>query len=719
MKQLNNMKKNLIIFSIIAILLCWNFVINAAINYSVRDTLSLATGSKDGVYYALAQGIEKAIENKNPSIEIIVQATEGSVENAMLLQAKSVQLAMIQNDIAYYFFNGQRMFNFPSKKMVGIASLYTEAIQIIARKELNINNVSDLKGRVVAVGSENSGTRFNAAVILSAMDFEYEDIKEICLSFNEAKDSLIYGSIDAAFITAGFPTPSISELGNKINLLSIDLETITKLRKNYPFFVYTRIPPNTYQGQLQEVFVLGVRALLVARKDLGENVIKQISQAIFTDDSKYIEKAHSVGSDISLKNVMNGLTIPLHSGAEQFYRDSDLIKQKSPRYFINIIFQYLVILFLAIIFLKNWNYIKKIVRRNIYVKLALVLLLFFLIGSFGAYFFEKNVNENFSSIYKTLWTSIVYIVSGFEDFTPITTGGKIFSLFIFIGSIGILGSVAGNFASIFLKGGEEKMPKNLNKHIAICNWNKRGDTVIRELHHPSAEPDKELIVLTDMDVNEKELRERSRKRYGNVYFIKGDPTSYETLESARVHLAKSVIILSREESDDPDPKAVLSCLAISKLANAENKPKPHIIVELMDRNNRQITLDAGADEIVSAGFYRTGIMLQSALYHKLSDIFHELLIYQENTNSFFIISKEKFPSILLGKTFQEASEIINKNRDIKNPTILIGVKRNNEVILNPPADSRYFEEKNFNTFKEGDALVVMSYKLPDLSNLKI
>ncbi len=47
----------------------------------------------------------------------------------------------------------------------------------------------------------------------------------------------------------------------------------------------------------------------------------------------------------------------------------------------------------------------------------------------------------------------------------------------------------------------------------------------------------------------------------------------------------------------------------------------------------------------------------------------------KNTSSIFIIESEKLPEILKGKSFQEATEIFNQNRDEKNPVILIGVRR--------------------------------------------
>jgi len=248
--------------------------------------------------------------------------------------------------------------------------------------------------------------------------------------------------------------------------------------------------------------------------------------------------------------------------------------------------------------------------------------------------------------------------------------------------------------------------------LSICNWNDKGDKIIKELHHPDAEPYTEIIVLTNKTVDEEELRKS--KRYENVYFIKGNPIIHEILKTSRTYLAKSVIILANPKNNNPDPESALICLAIKKLAD-KNK-KPHIIVEIINPQNREHLLDAGADEVVSAGFYRTGIMLQSALYHNLSDIYHELLTYSKVGNEVYIIPEDKLPKSIIGKTFKEASEIINNNRDAKNPAILVGVRRNKKVILNPKDEGT--KEKKFDKFQNGDSLIVMSYRLPDLLNIK-
>ena len=691
-----------------------------------KTTLTIATGNKDGVYFKLGKALETILEKDNSNLNVVILQSSGSMENAELIHNKRADIAFMQNDIAHNFFNGEYASSLKFESLRGLASLYTEVIQIVGKKSLFIQEMSDLQNEPVSVGELDSGTIRNAIDILRASNLKDKDFIHMHLPFSAIKDGFLQNEISAAFITAGLKFSLLEEISESVNFIPLSKNTLVILRDKYPYFIATTIPANTYSGQSEPIYAAGVIALLITNSDLSPELAEKICLAIFKNRS-ILQEAHPIASHIRLNSAKRGMTLPLHEGAIKYYQ------QKSLYYSIISI----IILILTILLLLHFryyvrkaaNYLSRQMRQNIHFRISSIIALLFIIGSSGSYYFEHSVNEQFDTIYKAFWATIVYLLSGFE-IEPFTTGGKVSAFILMIGGMGLLGSVVGNIASIFMKEGVEKMPKNLKRHITICNWNKRGEKIVEELHHPSAEPDTRILVLTEAETDEKELRKNS-DRYANVYFYKGKSTTYKTLKDAQVHQAKSVIILTDTNDKDPDPKTILTCLAIRQLKKEMKEiHSPHIIAELMDRTNRQIALDAGANEIVSAGFYRTGIMLQSARYHNLSDIFHELLIYEDNTSSIYIIENDKLPKILKEKNFKEATEIFNENRDENNPVILIGVRRKcskkndsgkeeekTHVILNPRLNIKSHNGK-FDTFQEGDALVVIAHSYPDLSNIK-
>lgn len=364
--------------------------------------------------------------------------------------------------------------------------------------------------------------------------------------------------------------------------------------------------------------------------------------------------------------------------------------------------------------------ISKILRRNIYLKLALLFIMLFVIGTVGMYLFERRVNENFTNLGQSFWSSLVYLLSGFEDREPITTEGKIFSIFIFIGSICIIGSVAGNFASVFMRRGEVKMPKNVTNQIVICNWNEGGDKIIKELHAPVAEPGTEIVVITDKEINEEELRKS--KEYERVYFVRSDPTLHDVLKASRIHLARSIIVLADNDTPDPDAKTAMITLAISNIS-PDAEDNPHIVAEAINHRKVEHLKNAGVDEVICASDFGLGIVAQCALTGKLSKAYQQLLSYSGDTNELYIIEYDKIPktnegkSIIDGMSFREALDFFNEKRDKDNPVILVGVRRGERVILNPKDNWKGPKEEKFEKFQEGDSIVVMAFEMPDLSKL--
>ena len=251
------------------------------------------------------------------------------------------------------------------------------------------------------------------------------------------------------------------------------------------------------------------------------------------------------------------------------------------------------------------------------------------------------------------------------------------------------------------------MPKEMDSHIVICNWHERGDRIVKELHSPLAAPEADILIVTDRKVDERELR--GSPEYEKVFFIESDPTLHEVLKRARVHLASSVIILADDEFPDPDAKTALIALALAKLTR-ELPKRPHVVAEVMSHRKVEHLLDAGIDECVCSHDYGLGIIAQSALYGKLSEVYQQLLTYSEETNEIYIVDDHHYPQSFWGKSFRELARQLNDHLNPENPSILLGVKRKEKVLLNP-------REDEFDTFQAGDHLIVVAFDPPDLMYL--
>ena len=279
--------------------------------------INIATGGTAGTYYPIGGAIAEVL-NKN-GMNASAQSTGASVANINMLKDKQVELAIVQNDITYYAVNGEEMFKEGGKveNLNGIASLYPETCQFVVREDSGIKDITGLKGKRVAVGAAGSGAEANARQILEAYGLTYDDVDEQFLSFAEGSYALKDGTVDAAFVTAGYPTASVQDIAsqNKIRLLPVGDEQIKKLAEKYPFYTKTTVPAGTYQGFDQEIQTVSVMAILVANDKIDAALGEKLTKAIF-DNLDKIAAAHSAGKNISKATALEGLDfIKMNEGA--------------------------------------------------------------------------------------------------------------------------------------------------------------------------------------------------------------------------------------------------------------------------------------------------------------------------------------------------------------------------------------------------------------------
>jgi voltage-gated potassium channel len=315
--------------------------------------------------------------------------------------------------------------------------------------------------------------------------------------------------------------------------------------------------------------------------------------------------------------------------------------------------------------------------------------------------------ENTDNVFDAFRIVFILFLGEYEDFGPQTVIGKIISVISLLIGVAIVATFIGKIASLFIHLKREvKMPKELGSHIVICNWNDRGDRIIKEIHSPLAAPETEIVVIAKKDIDEEELR--MCPEYEKVFFMRSDPTLHHILNKARAHLAKSVILLADDDCSDADARTALISLAITKLEK-EMPRKPHIVAEVINHNKIQHLLDAGVDEWICSSDYGLGIIAQCALYGKLSDVYQQLLTYSSDTNEIYMVDSGRYPEDFLGHSFNELSRMIDENRNPHNPIVLLGIKREGAVILNPKIDE-------FDVLKKDDNLIVMSFDQPKLEH---
>lgn len=326
------LSKHLGIMMVIVLLLSSALVGSSILGCSTIPTkverLSIFTGGTSGTYYPLGEALSNIINSKVAGVEASAVSSEGSVANARKIAEKEADLALIQNDIAEYAYKGNEMFaGSPVSNIRGIASWYPEIIQFVTLKEFDIETISDLKGKRVAVGAPGSGTMVEALAILGVAGINHQNATILDLDFKEVAVALQDKTIEAGCIVAGIPTSAVIDVANsqKVYILEITDDIYYAIKKQHPFFVRQLIPSGTYKGLDKDIKTVAVMAMLVARADLSEDIVYNITKAMF-ENLDTLVATHTRAKDINLNTALEGMSIPLHPGAQRYYKEKGLVK---------------------------------------------------------------------------------------------------------------------------------------------------------------------------------------------------------------------------------------------------------------------------------------------------------------------------------------------------------------------------------------------------------
>lgn len=292
--------------------------------------ITIASGWVTGVYYPFAGAVSRILwmEKEKLGVRATVESSGASVANANLIDNKDADLALLQNDIANYAYYGKLMFKKPIKSMLGIATLYPETIQIQVRKDAGIKSVADLKGKRVAIGPLGSGTEQNAKQILEVYGLTVNDLGKVQqLTSTESADFMKDGRIDAAFYTTGIGAAVLTDAAfmTPCDLVPVDDAHIKKLQDKYPFYAKDVVKAGTYKGLDTDVQTVAVMAMLVARKDLKKDLVYNVTKAIFEHLDR-LHAAHAKLKAVTLESAMDGMSIPLHPGAEKYFKEKGILK---------------------------------------------------------------------------------------------------------------------------------------------------------------------------------------------------------------------------------------------------------------------------------------------------------------------------------------------------------------------------------------------------------
>ncbi len=299
-----------------------------AANAHAQSFINVLTGGTSGVYYPLGVALSQVYGKVLPDAKTSVQSTKASAENLNLLQSGRGEVGFALGDAVSAAWNGDEEAGFKTKltKLRGLAAIYPNYIQIVASEDSGIKTIADLKGKRVSVGAARSGTELNARAIFKGAGMTYEDLGKVeYLPFGESVELMKNRQLDATLQSAGLGVASLRDLATsvKIVVVSVPAEIITKIGD--AAYQPGVIPANTYEGQTADIPTAAIRNILVTHSGVSDDTVYAMTKSMFEDLDQLVA-AHAVAKGIVPAEAPVGLPVPLHPGAEKYYREAGLLK---------------------------------------------------------------------------------------------------------------------------------------------------------------------------------------------------------------------------------------------------------------------------------------------------------------------------------------------------------------------------------------------------------
>jgi TRAP transporter TAXI family solute receptor len=292
------------------------------------ERITMAGGPPAGVFGIFATGIGTYLSKNVPNLDVSVAATGGSVENTRRVNAGEAEMGLsFASDLheAYY---GQEQFKGKSlTNLRAVGVVFFGVAHAITFADSGIRTADDLVGKRVAVGTPGSGTFASAERVFRSLGI-WDKINRIPLLGAQAGEAMSDGKADAFFWTGPEPDRVTMEAATKKPIRAIDIYTpVTKTNffKQYPYFARYVFPANSYRGITEDTSTVGIPVIWYVNRELAPALVQKMTEAAYNKDGNaHMLKVHAGSKDMVTQKALQGVTVPLHRGAEDQWKAAGL-----------------------------------------------------------------------------------------------------------------------------------------------------------------------------------------------------------------------------------------------------------------------------------------------------------------------------------------------------------------------------------------------------------
>jgi TRAP transporter TAXI family solute receptor len=288
--------------------------------------LVLGTATPGGGFPLYGAAVIDTLKQLDPDLAIEPRNTKGSTENVPLLEAGTLDIALVQGEVAYEALAG--IGRPPSPARI-IAAMYSTPGMFAVRADSAYRRIADLSGKPVAFGARGSGLVVLARYVLDGIGLDQDrDFQAIYLDHAGDGPPMVLDGRAAALWGGGVGWPGFTALAaspSGARFIAPDADEAARIRAKHAFLKPLTVPAGSYPGQSMAIPSVGSWSFILARPSLPDDLAYRLAQDLHAGEAALAQRLPQARETTAANIVAAAPRADLiHPGVRRYLRDIGL-----------------------------------------------------------------------------------------------------------------------------------------------------------------------------------------------------------------------------------------------------------------------------------------------------------------------------------------------------------------------------------------------------------
>lgn len=295
--------------------------------------LTMFQGSSEGLWYVIATGLTECLNKSYPGS--VVQIMPGSSSsNAIRLHNGEADFGMTHTSTTYEAYNGIGQFEAKYDNIRALVSVYPSIAQFAVKDNISFNTFDEFIETKPAIklniGQVGSGSYYMFQRMIEFYGYTLEDVEEWGCTityggFGQIVDMMSTGAAEGCFITTSAPNKELVQIAanNDVHLVEFNAKALDFMCENYGY-VRNYIKDGSYDFASSDFITCATYTMIGVSAQLDDAIAYKMAKSL-VENMDYFTTMHGALKNMTTESIFEGLKVPIHPGAEKYYKEAGLM----------------------------------------------------------------------------------------------------------------------------------------------------------------------------------------------------------------------------------------------------------------------------------------------------------------------------------------------------------------------------------------------------------